>query len=236
MSYRVSGVSASVGATYRDSDLDPWWGMSATGTLGVAWKNWTGELRSEMYPDRMPTEASMGYQWHHGRVTWSPTVSMSVVQAVAAPKYRVMLSMHLDPRPPRVVASPVIAVPELPPAIPVQVAPPVERAKPQPGDIISPKTYQGLRSVAGVMSNHPEVVRVRLEVHTDCEGTKAQQIARSERTAQQVKDFVLAQGITEDRIEISAMGAREPVVACPEPTAEDKAKNRRVEAVVIEVR
>ena len=236
MSYRVPGVSASVGATYRDSDLDPWWGISATGTLGVAWKNWTGELRSEMYPDRMPTEASMGYRWHHGRATWTPTVSMAVVQAVAAPKFRVMLSMHLDPRPPRVAVSPVIAVPELPPAPVVQPAAPLEKAKAQPGDIISPKTYQGLRSVAGVLSIHPEVVRVRLEVHTDCAGTRAQQLARSERTAQQVRDFVLAQGITDDRIEVMPMGANEPVVACPEPTPEDAAKNRRVEAVVIEVR
>lgn len=122
---------------------------------------------------------------------------------------------------PEPVSSP---LPEIAP-VPVELSPP---AKP-------PANYESIAQLVDVLRLHPEITKVRLEVHTSCEGSRVTQMARSQKAADQIRAYLLGQGVTEERLETVAMGASKPLSACPEKTEQSRKANRRVDAKVIEV-
>lgn len=70
-------------------------------------------------------------------------------------------------------------------------------------------------------------VRVRIEGHTDSSGSRAMNVALSQRRAQAVADFLISQGIAAERLEVRGYGYDRPL---PGRRASD-GDNRRVEAV-----
>ena len=58
-------------------------------------------------------------------------------------------------------------------------------------------------------------------------------VALSERRAGAVKAFLIAQGISEYRIETKGMGPKEPIT--DNSTEELKAQNRRVEVIISQI-
>ncbi len=72
-------------------------------------------------------------------------------------------------------------------------------------------------------------VRVRIEGHTDSSGGRAINVTLSQRRAQAVADFLVAQGIPQSRLEVRGFGYDRPLPGRPASARE----NRRVEAVRI---
>ena len=89
-----------------------------------------------------------------------------------------------------------------------------------------------LDEIADLLVAHPEVVRVRVEGHTDLVGSPAANQALSQSRAEAVRAYLVSAGVPADRIEAKGYGASRPVVDATTPEANEI--NRRVEFVVIE--
>ena len=88
-----------------------------------------------------------------------------------------------------------------------------------------------LRQVARVMREHPEVVRVSVEGHTDNVGREQDNIKLSQRRALAVLRALIALGVDERRLETRGYGPRQPLNS--NETKEGRAKNRRVEFLIL---
>ena len=80
----------------------------------------------------------------------------------------------------------------------------------------------------------PEPVRrYRVEAHSDCTGTPEEQAARSLRLGERIREQLVAQqGLLFTQIEVVPLGCTRPLVS-PEVTDQDRAKNRRVEVILV---
>ncbi len=97
-------------------------------------------------------------------------------------------------------------------------------------DIILPRNYPLLMKVqkAIMAFNEPTVV---IEGHTDSTGSKAKNDELSERRAQAVREYLVANGtLPKDRIFAEGFGSRKPLA--PNETAEGRAINRRIDVVI----
>jgi OmpA-OmpF porin, OOP family len=80
-----------------------------------------------------------------------------------------------------------------------------------------------------MLDGHPDL-RLRIEGHTDDTGNPDSNRTLSERRADAVKAFLVAEhGIDEDRLETAGLGPDQPVA--PNDTPEGRQQNRRVELV-----
>ena len=75
----------------------------------------------------------------------------------------------------------------------------------------------------------PQLVnmRFRIEGHTDAVGSRAGNVALSQRRAQSVADFLIAMGVPRSRLDVRGYGPDRPLPG----TSGASAQNRRVEAV-----
>jgi OOP family OmpA-OmpF porin len=71
---------------------------------------------------------------------------------------------------------------------------------------------------------------VRVEGHTDSQGSESYNQALSERRANTVLNYLVSNGIDGDRLSASGFGENSPVA--DNATAEGRARNRRVDLVV----
>lgn len=71
---------------------------------------------------------------------------------------------------------------------------------------------------------------VIIEGHTDNVGTEAVNMALSQRRADAVKNYLLSQGIAENRLQTSGKGASLPIT--DNTTADKRQQNRRVEVII----
>jgi hypothetical protein len=94
--------------------------------------------------------------------------------------------------------------------------------------------YKGVAQVSGVLSSNPQILLVEIRVHSECAGGGAAAQRASEVAAARIREFIVAQGIAEGRLSMVPMGCTRPIRS-PEATAEDRAANRRIEVVVVEV-
>lgn len=70
-------------------------------------------------------------------------------------------------------------------------------------------------------------MRFRIEGHTDGVGSRASNVALSQRRAQSVADFLISMGVPRTRIEVQGYGPDRPLPG----TSRNSPQNRRVEAV-----
>jgi len=70
-------------------------------------------------------------------------------------------------------------------------------------------------------------MRFRIEGHTDSTGSRAGNLALSQRRAQSVADFLVAMGVPRDRLQVQGYGPDRPLPG----TRASAGENRRVEAV-----
>lgn len=96
------------------------------------------------------------------------------------------------------------------------------------GDGLSDSAYERLDQLAASLKDADQ--RVTVEVHTDNLQSKEATQELSEKRARAVRDYLVEHGVAADRIEAVGAGASAPVV--PNDTAQNRAKNRRVELVV----
>ena len=93
--------------------------------------------------------------------------------------------------------------------------------------VIKKESDSLLTEVAKVMTDHPEIKRVRIEGHTDSVGSAQVNKILSQQRAQAVAAWLIAHGIDKDRVTAQGMGKEHPLV--PNDTDAGRAANRRVE-------
>jgi outer membrane protein OmpA-like peptidoglycan-associated protein len=96
--------------------------------------------------------------------------------------------------------------------------------------VILAESYGLLDAVAKAMTEHPEVLVLRVEGHTDSRGEAAYNQTLSEARASAVREYLLKGGVSTDRIVSAGFGESLPVEAAETEAAWDK--NRRVEFMV----
>jgi OOP family OmpA-OmpF porin len=88
-----------------------------------------------------------------------------------------------------------------------------------------PAAHETLRTVAGAMKAN-EKLEIEVGGHTDSVGNDSNNEKLSERRAKAVKDFLVSEGVDEDRLSTKGYGESKP--ADTNDTAEGRANNRRV--------
>lgn len=89
-----------------------------------------------------------------------------------------------------------------------------------------------IRQVAGVLKDHPEIVKLEVQGHTDNKGPRNANLTLSQQRADAVKAALIANGIAEDRLTAKGYGPDEPIMA--NLTEDGRSKNRRVEFKILE--
>jgi outer membrane protein OmpA-like peptidoglycan-associated protein len=89
-----------------------------------------------------------------------------------------------------------------------------------------------LVEIASVMMAHPELLQVEVQGHTDDTGAPGRNSQLSEERAAAVKDSLSKAGVERDRLLAKGYGAEKPVA--PNVTEKNRAKNRRVEFVILQ--
>lgn len=92
---------------------------------------------------------------------------------------------------------------------------------------IKPESDSLLTEVAKVMTDHPEIKRVRVEGHTDNKGSAAYNEKLSQQRADSVIKWLSSHGIAPERLVAKGMGMSTPLV--PNDSDANRALNRRVE-------
>ncbi len=99
-------------------------------------------------------------------------------------------------------------------------------------DTILRRSYPLLRNVATVLNAHPEIKHVRVEGHTDDRGNDNYNLNLSQRRAEAVVAFLVSEGVAEERLVGKGFGETKPIES--NKTAAGRAKNRRVEFVILD--
>jgi outer membrane protein OmpA-like peptidoglycan-associated protein len=97
---------------------------------------------------------------------------------------------------------------------------------------ILPVSLPLLDQVIAVLRDSPEIRKVQIDGHTDARGKPAYNRRLSQRRAESVLHHLVAAGIEASRLRAKGFGADRPLV--PNDTAPNRAKNRRVEFVVLD--
>ncbi|ALS99726.1 OmpA family protein [Lacimicrobium alkaliphilum] len=86
-----------------------------------------------------------------------------------------------------------------------------------------------LQKLAKFLMAYPERT-AQIEGHTDDVGSDASNMLLSQRRAETVKTFLLAQGIADSRLAVTGMGENTPLAS--NSTADGREQNRRVEVII----
>jgi OOP family OmpA-OmpF porin len=99
-------------------------------------------------------------------------------------------------------------------------------------DTIKPESNRILDDIAAILKAHGEIGKVRVEGHTDSIGTATYNQGLSERRARAVVNALVARGIPASTLVAAGYGFTRPVES--NATALGRAKNRRVEFVIVQ--
>ncbi|MEC7240200.1 MAG: OmpA family protein, partial [Myxococcota bacterium] len=176
----------------------------------------------------------------------------ALIKGVGAAKFRALLTWvpgtaEEEPAPEPVVEEP----PPEPEPEPVVEEPPPEPEEPARVQItqvrieinesvyfetnrstIKPESFDLLNEVAELLNKHPEVLKVRIEGHTDLRGSNEFNQALSERRANSVRVYLIGQGVSADRLNSIGYGEERPLDTANTPAAWEK--NRRVDFFIEE--
>ncbi len=97
--------------------------------------------------------------------------------------------------------------------------------------VIKPMYYPILDRVAEVLKENPNV-KVEIQGHTDSVGPEDYNLRLSQARAEAVRQYLISKGISPDRLIAKGYGEMMPIA--DNRTREGRAKNRRIEFVVIE--
>ncbi len=92
-------------------------------------------------------------------------------------------------------------------------------------------SYEPLDKFADLLKKNPEV-RIEVSGHTDNVGSAASNKKLSKARAKSVRDYLIKQGVSEDRIDYEGYGMEQPVES--NKTKAGREKNRRVEVKVLD--
>jgi len=88
-----------------------------------------------------------------------------------------------------------------------------------------------LDAAVNLLRNHPELSVVRIEGHTDSHGRPDYNLQLSKRRARAVRAYLVKAGVASLRLQSDGFGSARPIDS--NETAEGRARNRRVEMVIV---
>jgi len=88
------------------------------------------------------------------------------------------------------------------------------------------QTYEVLQNITAILKEYP-ASNFTLEGHTDSQGSKSSNQLLSERRAKSVRDYLIANGISRDRLTAYGFGEDYPIDT--NATASGRRNNRRTE-------
>jgi outer membrane protein OmpA-like peptidoglycan-associated protein len=94
---------------------------------------------------------------------------------------------------------------------------------------LKPGAKEKLAKISGILISHPGLT-LEVDGHTDSVGSDAVNLTLSERRADTVRSYLVAQGVQQDTISAHGFGKDKPVAT--NDTAAGRQLNRRVEIVV----
>lgn len=99
-------------------------------------------------------------------------------------------------------------------------------------DVLRAESLELLRQIGRLLADHPEIARVAVDGHTDDVGAAKDNLELSRKRAVAVSRWLTEQALVDARrLEARGFGARQPLVK--NDTPENRAKNRRVEFVIL---
>lgn len=184
--------------------------------------------------------------WHHAM---SPGTPSSHTPLPSAASWEPPFSSAVLPSSAPVVNSPATSVssPEATVAVLTPPTPPSEpqsqeETNPHPyalrgkviefyadSDALSPKGRIALDSILPLLRRHA-ATHVEISGHTDNLGTEDYNVALSQRRAEAVRQYLLAQGIAGEQLAIGAYGSSLPIA--DNTTPEGRQRNRRAEVII----
>jgi outer membrane protein OmpA-like peptidoglycan-associated protein len=96
---------------------------------------------------------------------------------------------------------------------------------------IQKRSYGLLKQVADVINKHPNIPLLRVEGHTDDRGGAKFNLSLSQDRAYSVRNFLILNGVSPDRLEAKGYGLDRPLDS--NKTSSGRAKNRRVEFNIV---
>ncbi|MGB0914683.1 MAG: OmpA family protein [Crocinitomicaceae bacterium] len=93
-------------------------------------------------------------------------------------------------------------------------------------DVITKDSYNSLDAIVALMKSHGKY-KLDINGHTDSSGDDQLNLNLSKKRAESVKTYLVNKGVDETRLRAQGFGETQPLF--PNDTAENKAKNRRVE-------
>lgn len=98
-------------------------------------------------------------------------------------------------------------------------------------DVILSSSFSGLDELSNLMGTNANW-KLRISGHTDNVGPREANVNLSKRRSESVKKYLMSKGIAADRFEALYFGPDKPIA--PNNTEEGKARNRRVEMLIVE--
>ncbi|HYI02292.1 immunoglobulin-like domain-containing protein, partial [Hyalangium sp.] len=95
--------------------------------------------------------------------------------------------------------------------------------------VIQARSFPLLDQVARILLEHPEILSVTIEGHTDDQGSAEYNRSLSQRRAEAVRDYLAQKTVAPERMEARGFGEDRPVQS--NATEEGRAANRRVEFI-----
>jgi OmpA-OmpF porin, OOP family len=93
-----------------------------------------------------------------------------------------------------------------------------------------PKSFKMLNQIASVLDQHPDILKVVIEGHTDPTGDAQQNKRLSQERAEAVRNFLISKGVAPERLEAQGHGSEKPQE--DNSTLAGREANRRVEFVI----
>jgi len=97
---------------------------------------------------------------------------------------------------------------------------------------IKPVSFAVLDKVVETLKSYPDIRLVRIEGHTDSQGSAEYNVDLSQRRVESVRDRLIERGIDGRRLVARGYGEERPIDT--NRTKEGRANNRRVEVVILE--
>jgi OOP family OmpA-OmpF porin len=98
--------------------------------------------------------------------------------------------------------------------------------------VISDDSFGLMDEISKVLADNPQILKVRIEGHTDSIGTDKYNEELSDKRAKAVLDYIVEHGVDAGRLESKGFGEASPIG--DNETDEGREKNRRVEFKILE--